>query len=174
MGYSNGFAAENYAFSDDDDSYQSMGAYDYAYEEEGQEDHDFDRYFNGNNDMEEQNGDLEPEIFWTMNVFAILSGVVLCFFISCYCLRKKQGKYEFIKETDFEESASEYPQCDNQNNGDNKYGFHPINVAMQPRVSDDDEDEQDGANEDEQEPLQQPNIPCDDEYASEISANQNI
>ena len=115
-----------------------------------------------------------------MNVFAVLSGVVLCFFVSCYFLRKKRGKYEFIKETDFEESASEYSQ-----HSINKYGFHPVNVPMRPKVSDDDEDD-DNENEviaeqgnDEKQPLRQnPSNSDNDEYADasddEIAANANV
>merc|ERR1712130_365436 len=188
----NGFNAENY-YSEYDDyadsnyaEIQSYGGYDeynkyeyeYEYEEKGDEDNEFDNYFNGNSNMEEQNGDLEPGVFWTMNVFAILCGVVLCFFMSCYFLRKKQGKYEFVKETDFEESASEFDR-------DYKYGFHPINMAMQPKLSGDDEN----LSENEQQPLQQNESSSsdNDEYANasdedvlpskkskEVAANQNI
>merc|ERR1712129_677146 len=135
----------------------------YAYEEE--QESDFSNYFNENS-IEEQNAEMEPAVFWTMNIFAIFSGVVLCFFMFCYFLRKKRGKYEFVKETDFEESASECSQ----------YGFHPINVAMQQRMSDEEDDNDDigAGNQEEQEPLQNQNKNVD-EYASEISAiDQNI
>merc|ERR1712154_429523 len=106
----------------------------------------------------------EPDIFCTVNVFGILSGVVLCFFMSCYFLRKRRGKYEFIsKETDFDESASEFSQ--EANNNDNKYGFHPINMAMRPQVSDDEVDAIKPAK-DEQMPLQQNQSGSDNESSA--------
>merc|ERR1712154_69607 len=96
--------------------------------------------------------------------------------------------YEFVKETDndFEESASEYSQ------DVNKYGFHPINMAMRPQVSDDEIDAIVPVK-DEQIPLQQNQSGSDnessanDEYAdasdedllpskdnSEIAKNPNV
>eukprot|EP01083_Nonionella_stella_P167080 560633_1 len=139
--YVNEYNDEEYESQyDNDDAYGSANEYDseYGYEEEESEDQAFAHYFNGNNDIEEQNGDMEPDIFWTMNVFAMMCGVVLCFCMGCYFLRKRRKNYQFSpinsKTTDFEDSASEY--------SNNKYGFHPVNISMNQKFSDDDEEEE--------------------------------
>eukprot|EP00485_Elphidium_margaritaceum_P010865 CAMPEP_0202691126 /NCGR_PEP_ID=MMETSP1385-20130828/5922_1 /ASSEMBLY_ACC=CAM_ASM_000861 /TAXON_ID=933848 /ORGANISM="Elphidium margaritaceum" /LENGTH=941 /DNA_ID=CAMNT_0049346481 /DNA_START=123 /DNA_END=2948 /DNA_ORIENTATION=+ len=96
---------EAVADSDNDD-------YDYDYERESNSDGDFAQYFDGNSNMEQQNGDMQPDIFWTMMQTAVLCGVVFCFCAVCYCCKKRQKRYSFMrienKMTDFDESATEY------------------------------------------------------------------
>merc|ERR1712156_365087 len=143
--------AEEYAANDqfyedhyDADDYQAVNNMEedmagYAYDEESEEDEEeqFAMYFNGDERIEEQNAEMEPNVFWTANVFGVLCGVVLCFMVICYIRRKRQKRYCFSrlqsKGTDFEESASEFSVIGGQGN---KYDFHPVNVALNPRTSD--------------------------------------
>merc|ERR1712156_516581 len=150
--------AEEYAANDqfyedhyDADDYQVVNNMEedmagYAYDEESEEDEEeqFAMYFNGDERIEEQNAELAPEVFWTANVFGVLCGVVLCFMVICYIRKKRTKYYSFdrvqTKGTDFEESASEFSVI---GNGGNKYDFHPVNVALNQRMSDEESTSED-------------------------------
>jgi len=118
-------------FYDDDDAEYDMSDYyddegaseeaeaEFYYEEEADDDEEsrFMEYFEEDT-VSEQNAEMEPEIFWTMNVFAILSGVVLCFCMVCYAVRRSRNRkrYSFSKLDGgaTEESASECPGMDDE------------------------------------------------------------
>lgn len=141
------FYQDDYAGDEfDDDANGVMEEHDtvgYAYDDEESEDDEggnskqFGMYFNGDERIEEQNAELEPNVFWTANVFGVLCGVVLCFMVICYIRKKRQKRYSFSrlqsKGTDLEESASEFSVIGGQGN---KYDFQAVNVPLNPRTSD--------------------------------------
>jgi len=154
-------AADYYQAVDDEEEYASFdeyanvqyGVYDQQeqdHEEEG--DNHFSMYFNGNNRVEEQNAEMEPNVFWTVNVFGILCGVVLCFMMICYIRSRRTKHYSFsklqTKGTDFEESASEFSVI---GGGGNKFDFHAVNLPLNQRMSD-----EETTTDEEEELIQQP------------------
>ena len=78
------------------------------------------------------------------NVFGGFCGVVLFIMVICYFRDRRTKCFSFdrmqTRGTDLEESASEFSVI---GNGGNKYDFHPVNVALNQRMSDEESTSED-------------------------------